>query len=107
MRAPDAAAVVEPYVPRRRLLLALSGLGAAALAACSDQPSDVAAVQPQQRQQVADALHDLSSAVDDLQTAIGRFDDDNWRDVVPDVRSAAGDINDALSSLQSQLSQDE
>lgn len=104
MSALDALPLAEPHSrPRRRLLLALGGLGAAGLAACSDKPSDVAAVQPYQRQEVADALHDLSSAVDDLQTAIGRLDDDNWRDVVPDVRSAANDINDALTSLQEKL----
>lgn len=53
--------------------------------------------------QVQAALQELNSSIDELQAAIGRFNDENWRDVVPDVESASSSVSSAFSSLQTAL----
>lgn len=92
--------------PRRRLLLALGSLGAVALAACSKDDDPAAAAPGKNHDKIADALDTLSAAVGDLSAAIDRFDDDNWREVVPDVRTAAEDVSNAATDLKDLLAED-
>lgn len=54
----------------------------------------------------------LQSEVDEVQTAasdlgdeISRFDDDNWRDVVPQVRSEADDVATKANALDGPVSE--
>ena len=90
--------------PRRRLLLAIGTLGAVALSACAKEDDPAAAAKPgPNHDKIVDALDALSSAVDDLSSAIDRFDDDNWREVVPDVRTAAEDVSNAADQLKDLL----
>ncbi len=88
--------------PRRRLILALGTLGAVALASCSreqdDKPSAAATLANHEK--IVGALNDLSSAVDGLEQAVGGFDGEDWRDVVPEVKSAASSVSDALATLK-------
>jgi hypothetical protein len=54
-------------------------------------------------EEVHAAVKAMVDAVDQLQANIGRFDDENWRDVVPDVRSAAANCGDAVTALRQAL----
>jgi hypothetical protein len=94
--------MIEASQARRRLLLALGSIGAAALASCSngqdDEPSAAATLANHDK--IVDALNELSSAVDSLEQSIGGFDDDNWREVVPEVKTAASNVSDALATLK-------
>jgi hypothetical protein len=101
----EATSEVECFEPRRRLFLTLSALAAATagLAACAKEDDPAAAVTGANHDGVAEALDALGSAIDDLGTAIDRFDDDNWRDVVPDVRTSATDVSNAADQLKDLL----
>ena len=41
----------------------------------------------------------VQSASEELQSEIGRFDGENWRDVMPDAQRANGEVEDAQSAL--------
>jgi hypothetical protein len=88
--------------PRRALLLGIATLGAMTLPACSPpedaKPSAVATFANHDK--IVQAMDELAGAVDKLDQAIGGFDDDNWRDVVPSVREAAGSVESALANLK-------
>lgn len=76
---------------------------ACALVSCdTDQkPSSTATLL--NNSEVQNALKELDSTIDDLQSNVGRLDDENWRDVVPDIESATTDIRDAFDSLRQAL----
>ena len=100
--------MTSPSEPRRRLLVALGGLSAAtALVACAKK-DDPAAVVPggKKHDKVATALDSAVAAVGALTDAIDRFDNDNWRDVVPDVKQAAANVSSALDDLKTALAGD-
>lgn len=46
------------------------------------------------------AIDKAQSACDDLDGAVSAFDYDDWRDVVPRVRSAKDDLESALSEAE-------
>lgn len=57
-------------------------------------------------------ISDLESHVSDLKRAgrelasdVDRFDYENWRDVVPDVRSAADDVERAVRDVEAAVDQ--
>lgn len=52
---------------------------------------------------VQDALKTLNSAIGDLGGDVGRFEGENWRDVVPDVESASADVRSAFDTLRRAL----
>ena len=88
--------------PRRSILLGIATLGATALSACTPKeeakPDAVSTLVNHDK--VVNAMDELVSAVDELNQAIGAFDDDNWREVVPMVRDAASGVDSALSTLK-------
>jgi hypothetical protein len=45
----------------------------------------------------------LLVASDNLQSNVGRFDLENWRDVVPNVRTATADVANAVAALKKAL----
>jgi hypothetical protein len=53
--------------------------------------------------EVQDAMKAVDSAIDGLEGDVGRFDDENWRDIVPDVQAAASDVRDAFAKLRTAL----
>lgn len=53
---------------------------------------------------VQSAIDDLESAADDLSSAVSRFDYEDWRDVVPDVVSAASEIESGVESAKDRAS---
>jgi peptidoglycan hydrolase CwlO-like protein len=59
---------------------------------------------------VRSSASDLREKVDtakatsaDLEAEAGRFDDDNWRDVVPNVQDGSSQVSSELSDVDSQL----
>jgi hypothetical protein len=54
-------------------------------------------------EEVRDALTALAAAVDELESNASSFDDENWRDVVPEVQTGVTNVRDALSTLKTAL----
>jgi hypothetical protein len=83
----------------------LLGLGAATLLRGCDteqQPSGTASLL--NNSGIQEAMKRLADAIDGLGSQIGQFDSgDSWREVVPEVRSAASDVESAFSALRSEL----
>jgi hypothetical protein len=81
------------------------GLGAAILLTGCDteqKPSGTATLL--NNSGVQEAMKRLADAIGGLGSRIGQFDSgDSWREVVPEVRSAASDVESAFSALRSQL----
>jgi len=48
-------------------------------------------------------MKSLDSAIGDLEGDVSNFDDENWREVVPDVETATTDVRDAFDSLRRAL----
>ena len=84
---------------RRALLTGLSSV--LALAGCRNEVKPSAAVPDSD--QVQNALAALDESVDILQKSIGEFGTANWMDVVPHVRAAAADVNNAAIQLRNVL----
>jgi hypothetical protein len=53
--------------------------------------------------EVQDAMKSLDSAIGDLEGAVSNFDDENWREVAPDVETATTDVRVAFDSLRRAL----
>lgn len=100
----DVLPAARCYEPRRRALFAIATLGAALVACSKDDPAAV--VPGGKHDDVVAAIAALDAAVADLQTAVDRFDDDNWREAVPDVKSAATDVSNTADTLKGLLAND-
>jgi hypothetical protein len=85
---------------RRALVLTVATTALAALAACSKDEGPNVRATSNNFEKVKSKVGDLESAVESLMQAIGRFDDDNWREVVPDVRNAASEVESVLADLK-------
>jgi len=53
--------------------------------------------------EIQQALEALAAAIDGLEGDVGDFDTENWRDVVPRVRSASRDVSGCFSRLRTAL----
>jgi hypothetical protein len=49
---------------------------------------------------VQGVLKGVSDAIDGLESVVGRFGGENWRDVVPDVESASSEARDAYDKMR-------
>jgi hypothetical protein len=52
---------------------------------------------------VQEAMKAVEDAVSGLENDVGRFEGENWRDVVPDVQSAAAEVRDSFENLRRAL----
>jgi hypothetical protein len=52
---------------------------------------------------VQEALKSVEDAISGLESNVDGFDNENWRDVVPEVKSAADDVRSAFEHLRQQL----
>ena len=48
---------------------------------------------------IKDKASELETASSGLQQQLGRFEDENWRDVVPDAQEAGSDVESAQQEL--------
>lgn len=92
---------------RRALVLAVATSGLAALAACSRDDGPNVQATADNFEKVKSKVGDLETAVDSLMQSVGRFDDDNWREVVPDVQSAASEVESVLADLKQVMTDNE
>lgn len=53
---------------------------------------------------VQDALKALADAVDTMESDVGDFESESWRDVVPKVTESAADVSSAFQALRRALS---
>ena len=53
--------------------------------------------------EVQRALRTLSSAIGTLENATVQFENEDWKDVVPEVQGAAADVQSAFNSLRQAL----
>jgi len=73
------------------------------LASCGSEPKPSRTATLTNNDAVHAAVGALVRSVDNLNGAVGGFDNENWRDVVPNVRSAAADVASAVQRLQQAL----
>lgn len=85
---------------RRVFSLALSSV--CVLTGCKSDRPDAAATLLN-NSGVRDAINSVDSAINDLESNVGDFDSENWREVVPNVESAASDVRDAFENLKREL----
>jgi hypothetical protein len=52
---------------------------------------------------VQDALKALRDAINELESELGRFGGENWREVVPDVESAGSGARDGFDKVRQEL----
>jgi hypothetical protein len=87
---------------RRAALFA--GFGAAlAFTGCEREPKPSSTATLLNNEEVHNAVKVLIDAVDGLGSDIGQFDTEDWKDVVPEVRTAAANVESALASLRQAL----
>src|SRR6476646_318491 len=88
---------------RRELLAALSTAMLIASAGCGKEAKPAATATLTNNEGVHAAMKTLVGAVSSLQENVGQFDVENWREVVPNVRTSASDVALALSLLRTAL----
>jgi hypothetical protein len=81
---------------RRSILTALVGCMMAGSTSCDSESRSTSS----DKDVLKSAITTLTGAVDHLQYTVGEFDNDNWREVVPDVRAATVGIVNALIQVR-------
>jgi phage shock protein A len=112
----------EDNIRKHRMPLRLAIAATMLLAACdsgrvaeledeNESLRDHVATLERQVSETRDAAEDVrtkaaavQSASEDMQSQVGRFDGENWREVVPDVESASGEVDDTQTALESSVS---
>src|SRR4051812_47283522 len=85
---------------RRELLAALSTAMLIASAGCEKEGKPASAKTLTNNEGVCAAMKTLVGAVSSLQENVAQFDVENWREVVPTVKTSASDVALALSLLR-------
>ena len=81
----------------------LGGLGSVlVLAGCRNEVNSSSTATPDS-EQVQNALTALGESVETLQKSIGEFGTANWMEVVPHVRAAAEEVNNAVLQMRNVL----
>jgi outer membrane murein-binding lipoprotein Lpp len=52
---------------------------------------------------VQEAMKAVEDAIGGLESNVDNFDDENWREVVPEVKTSATDVRDAFDRLRQEL----
>lgn len=88
---------------RRKLFMGLSSVALIALAGCERDPKPAPSVTLTNNEGVHIAMRTLISAVQDLENDVERFDGENWREVVPDIKAATRGVANAAMQLRTAL----
>jgi len=83
--------------------MSLVGAATVAMSACESEPKPSATATLLNNDAVHQAVLALTSAADALNGDVSRFDSENWRDVVPDVKGATANVVDAVAGLRKAL----
>lgn len=82
---------------------ALLGAGLLLLCACDTEQKPVPTATLTNNSNIQEAMKKLASAISDLEGEVGSFQDTNWREVVPGVEEASGNVRDTFAALQQAL----
>lgn len=91
------------FTKRRELLTALSTGILVASAGCDREAKPAPNGTLTNSEGLHAAMKTLIRAVNSLQDNVGQFAVENWREVVPNVKASASDVELALSSLRTAL----
>jgi hypothetical protein len=86
---------------RRRFALLLPAVGLMAACDSDQKPSHSATLL--NNADVQHALKALSNAISGLEGNVDRFENENWREVVPDVEISSAEVFNAFNQLESAL----
>jgi outer membrane murein-binding lipoprotein Lpp len=86
---------------REFAIAAISSAGL--LAGCDTDQKPASTATLLNNSEVQQALQSLSAAIDGLETEVGNFQSEDWRDVVPEVDSASANVRDAFNGLRKAL----
>jgi hypothetical protein len=85
---------------RRVFALAAAGASLAALSGCDSDPKPSHTATLLDNDKVHEAMTAVDGALANLEGDVENFDSDNWRDVVPEVKSGTEELRGALDSLK-------
>jgi hypothetical protein len=88
---------------RRKLFIGLSTATLLALAGCEREPKPASSATLTNNNGVHLAMQELISAVQGLEGDVERFDSENWREVVPDIKTATSGVASAVMQLRTAL----
>jgi hypothetical protein len=88
---------------RRQFALASLVSSVAAVSGCNSEPKPDALATLLNNPAVHKAFKDLEDSVNNLETHVGEFDTNNWREVVEDVRTDSSELSDGIEALKSAL----
>lgn len=74
-----------------------------ALAGCDSEPKPSPSATLTNNSAVHEAVKVLVDAASSLESAVGQFEDNSWREVVPEVEGASSDVASAVSRLRTAL----
>jgi uncharacterized protein YoxC len=81
---------------RQALIVAFAGSAAVAIGGCDNGQRGF-------EDAVREYLAEIKTAFDDVQSKVDQFDEDNWRDVVDDLKSSMEDLNQKIADMQDWL----
>jgi hypothetical protein len=81
---------------RRAFTLGGVFVGASALVGCDSDPKPSHTATPLGNDKVHEAMTAVDGALANLEGDVGNFDTDNWREVVPEVKSGTEELRRAL-----------
>jgi hypothetical protein len=88
----------------RRTFAALAGASLLlGMAGCDEEPKPSPTATLLDNDKVHEAMKNLVDAVDARESDVGDFDSENWREVVPNVKTAASEVSDAVDELRKAL----
>ena len=88
---------------RRSVLTALLAASLLTLSGCESESKPSAGATLVNREAIHKAVNALVEATDSLARSVGDFDTEDWKDVVPDVQTAASNVTAAVLELKRAL----
>jgi hypothetical protein len=85
------------------MLIGLTNYAMIGLGGCQREPTPSPTATLLNNKEVNTAMQTLTGAVEDLEGRIEEFETENWRDVVPEVKSASSEVANALAALRKAL----
>ncbi len=88
---------------RRLFPIALAASCVTVAIGCESEPKPSTTATLLNNDDVQSAMRSLDYSIGGLESAVGGFDDDNWREVVPDVQTDTANVRDSYRRLRQAL----
>ena len=95
--------MVPSRINRRTFSVAAASLALLPLAGCDSEPKPSSTATLLNNEKVHAAILEIDGAISSLEEDVERFDSDEWREVVPEVKSSTEELRSALDSLRTAL----